>query len=86
MEIEDDMLEPKLKCISVGTSTLNFPVPNEKDTTIETNSKQKMTESGLSSTNREIEIPLSEGVVISPVILISTLIKWCYSGGVIYTP
>ena len=53
------MLEPKLKW---RTSTLNLPVAYEKDTTIESDSKQKIswwnrTESGSSRTNREIEAP-----------------------------
>ena len=51
------MLEPRLKGISRKT------VPDEKDTTIESDSKQKImswwnwTESGTSSTNREMETP-----------------------------
>ena len=37
-EIAGDMLEPKMKDIY----TFNFPVPYEKDTTLESDSKQKM--------------------------------------------
>ena len=36
------MLAPKVKDSYPGTSTLNFPVPYEKSTTIESDSKQEM--------------------------------------------